>query len=111
MPSVTIAHRSRIQVHDSQKQSDEHDVGVVVADGIVKSRHDVFRTVVLCRQRAEQTVGNCHQKRGGNTFSGHIPDAEQQLVITHIVVEQVAANILGWHLQTFDVYYFSILVC
>ena len=106
---IAVADDARVHVENPKEHRDEHDVGVVLADGGVEGLHDAFGTVNVGRQRAEKAVGDGHQQRGGNPLAGNVADAEQQLVVADVVVVQVAAHELSWILQPTDIYGFVIL--
>ncbi len=51
----------------------------------------------------EQRAGNSHEEGGWNTLARYIANAEKQLLVADVEVEQVTSNTLGWCQRTIDV--------
>ena len=55
------------------------------------------------RNIAEQRTRDSHEHRGRNTLARNVANAEKQLVITNIEIEEVATYRLGWRQRTIDI--------
>ena len=83
------------QVEHSDEEGDEH-VGLVHADHCSVHGCDNFVGLRLAGgDGAEHSPGDCHEKRGGHTFARDVADAEEELLVAEVEVEQVAAHIFG----------------
>ena len=104
MASVAIAQTARRQVENTEEQCYEHHRLVGIRHRLVHQVHDTCRIGLVGRECAEQRLCDCHHQRCRHGFSRHIANAEEQLLIADVEVEQVATHIFRWFQQSVYIY-------
>ena len=95
MTGVAILHVSGFQVQHAHEQGDEHEGFVHLPDGFIDAVHDAVRQVLVGRYGAENGTGHRHEQGGGNTLAGYVANAEEELAVPEIEVEEVSSHFLG----------------
>ena len=91
---VAEAQSSRRQVEDSDKERHEHIALVVVAELLVDGLHDVGRVAGVGGGDAEQLLHDRHHDGRRHTLSRDVADAEEQLLVADVEIEEVATHFL-----------------
>ena len=88
-----------LQVEHTDEKRHKHIGMVVLAHRIVHLTHDLRRTVNLHGDGMEQHFRHRHKQGSRHALARHIADAEEQMLIADMVVEQIAAHRLrGCHM-------------
>ena len=95
MAGIAVEHVAVAEVEHSDEEGNEHARVVAFDDGIVQRADNGVWLVDMLRDVAEQRACHCHHQRGGNAFSRYVADAEEELLVAQVEVEEVAANALG----------------
>ena len=103
MPRIAVAQETGLQVKHTDEQRDEHVQVVVLGQRLVKCLHDEAGLHLTGRHVAEQRARHCHEQRGGDSLARHVADAEDELLVVDVEVEQVATHRLGRHQRPEDV--------
>ena len=92
-----------MEVQRTDKEGDKH-VGVVAFSlCIVEGCHNVRRIGGIGGHVAEQRTRHRHKEGGWNTLARHVADAEVQLLVADVEVEEVATDTLGRGQRAIDV--------
>ena len=95
MAGIAVEQKTGGQVEHTHEERHEHVHLVHVGNRLVDGLHDVVGQRLMGRHGAEGRTRHRHEERGGSTLARHVADAEEQLVVAEIEVEQVATYLLG----------------
>ena len=92
---ITVVQATCWQVEDSDKEGDEHVSFVHVGYRLVHRSHDAVGHRLVGRHGTEGRACYRHEERGRHTLARHVADAEEELLVAEVEVEEVAAHLLG----------------
>ena len=95
MPCITVVQLAGLAVQHAQEQGQEHILCILLHERAVHLGHNQFRLLLIGGYIAEQRPRHCHHQRSRHTFAAHVADTEEQLILPHIEIVQVAAYLFG----------------
>ena len=104
MSRIAVAQVPCRQVEHTEEECHEHTRFVAATGRFVDGLHDTGGIALTGREGTEQRMDDGHDHCRRRTLATDVTDAEEQLLVTDVVVVEVAAHFTGWfqkasHLQ------------
>ena len=100
---VAVVQQTVVQIEHADKGGDEHVGLVAFGQRVVEGYHNMVGLGGVSRDVAEERPCDSHDQRGRHTLARDVADAEEELLVADVEVEEVAAHILGRCQRTVDV--------
>ena len=95
MASITIQELAALHIDFSDEHGAEHAVLIILRDGLVKPRSNIFRRESLLGHHTEQIDYHRHKERGWYSLTAHVANTEIESVVLNEEVVKVASHLLG----------------
>ena len=91
------------QIEHTREQCDKQIRFITFSQCVIERIGNTLRVSHMGRDIAEQRTGDSHKHGGWNAFAGHVANAEEELVVTNIEVEEVATHRLCRRQRAIDI--------
>ena len=110
MTGITIVQVACRKIKDTDKERYEQKVLVHLGYRRVHGGNDTVGHRLVSRNGTEDASGNRHEERSRNALARNVTDAEEELIIAEIEIEQVAAHLFGRNQRSIELYVVAIRI-